>query len=62
MWGRLLRKKNPYSLLVEMEIGAATLENNMEYTQNINTACYPSILLLEIFPQVQTYCSRFFSL
>lgn len=26
----------------------------------INLACYPSILLLEIFQQVQTYCSRVF--
>lgn len=34
MLRKLLRKKNPYSLMVEIENGAATLQNNMEYTQN----------------------------
>ena len=31
MW----RKGNPHALLVEMQIGAATVENNMELPQKI---------------------------
>ena len=32
---RMRRKKNPHALLVGMQTGAATVENSMEFPQNI---------------------------
>ena len=49
MW----RKRNPFALLVEMQTGAATLENSMEVPQKIkNRTTYdPAIVLLGIYPK-----------
>ena len=49
MW----RKGNPLTLLVGMQVGAATLENSVEISQEIkNRASYdPAIALLGIYPK-----------
>ena len=52
MWARMQRKKNPFALLVGMQIGAATLENSMEGPQKIKIELpyNPAIALLGIYP------------
>ena len=47
---RLGRKGNPGTLLVQMQTGAATVENRMEFPQKTKngTALWPPIPLLEI--------------
>ena len=53
MLARMQRKRNPRALLVEMQAGAATLENSMEVTQKVeNTATLqPSICTTGCLPQ-----------
>ena len=48
MW----RKRNVLTLLVEMKIGAATMENNVEVSQKtkIELLHDPAITLLGIYP------------
>ena len=48
-----MEKGNPTALLVEMQTGAATLENSMEVHQKIKnrTPCDPAIALLGIYPR-----------
>ena len=50
---RLWRKGNPSTLLVGMQVGAATVENSMELPQKIkNGAAFdPMIPLLGIYPK-----------
>ena len=47
------RKGNPSALLVGMQIGAATVENNMEFPQKAKngTAFDPAIPLLGLYPK-----------
>ena len=40
MFERLWRKGNPHSLLVEIQIGAATKENSLELTQKIKSEIF----------------------
>ena len=49
MW----RKGNPSALLVGMQTGVATVENNMEFPQKTKngTPYYPAIPLLGIYPK-----------
>ena len=65
MW----RKGSPHALLVGMQIGAATMENNMDVPQKIKIEllCDPAISLLGIYSKktinskrytnTKTYCS-----
>ena len=50
---RMWRKGNPNSLLVEMQTGATTLENSMEFLHKIKMKlpCDPAISLLGIYPR-----------
>ena len=51
MLGRLWRKGNPPALLVGAYIGAATMENSIEVSQNTIELPYnPVIALLDIYP------------
>ena len=52
MW----RKWNPCALLVRMQNGAATMENNMDVFQilKMEPPYDPGILLLDIFPKEMT--------
>ena len=47
------RKGNPFTLLVGMQTGAATLENSMEVPQKVKnrTTQDPAITLLGIYPK-----------
>ena len=53
MLARMWRKRNPFALLVEMQTGAATLENSMEVPQKTKnrTTLNPAIALLGIYPR-----------
>ena len=53
MLARLWRKGNPSTLLVGMQIGAATVENSMEFPQNTKTELPfdPAIPLLGLYPK-----------
>ena len=53
MLARMQRKRNPLTLLVGLQTGAATLENSMEVPQKVkNRATYgPAIALLVIYPK-----------
>ena len=53
MLARMWRKGNPLTLLVGMQIGAATLENSMEVPQilKIELPYNPAIALLGIYPR-----------
>ena len=48
-----LRKGNPSTLLVGMQTGAATMENSMEFPQNLKMELPfdPAIPLLGLYPQ-----------
>ena len=49
---RMWRKGNPFALLVEMQICAATVESSIEISQKIkNGPCDPVIPLLGIYPK-----------
>ena len=50
MLERVWRKWNPPTLLVGMEIGAATVENSMEVPQKTKNNWDPAIPLLGIYP------------
>ena len=52
MLERVWRKGNPPALLVGMEVGAATMENSMEFPQKlkIELPYDPAIPLLGIYP------------
>ena len=49
---RLRRKGNPSTLLVGMQTGAATMENSMEFPQNLKMELPfdPAIPLVGLFP------------
>ena len=49
MW----RKRNLCALSVEMQIGTATVENSMEFSQKIKIElpCDPAITLLGVYPK-----------
>ena len=53
MFERLWRKGSSFTLLVGMEIGAATMENHMELLQKlkIKLPYDPTIPLLDIYPE-----------
>ena len=53
MLARMRRKGNPPTLLVGMQVGAATLEKSMEFPQKveIRATVDPAILLLGIYPK-----------
>jgi hypothetical protein len=53
MLARMLRKRNPHTLLVGMQASAFTLENSMEapYNLNIDLLYNPPIPLLRIYPK-----------
>ena len=50
---RMQRKRNPFALMVGMQIGAATLEKSMEVPQKlkIELPYDPAIALLGIYPR-----------
>ena len=50
---RMWKKENPLALLVEMQTGAASVENNMEVFKNlkIELSYNPAITLLGIYPK-----------
>ena len=50
---RLRRKRNPSTLLVGMQTGAATVENSMEFSQKTKngTPYDPAIPLLVLYPK-----------
>lgn len=50
MLERMWSKGNPLTLLVGMQVGAATLENSVEIPQNIELPYDPAIILLGIYP------------
>ena len=49
--GKDVEKREPYALLVGMEIGAATMENSMEFPQKLKIELLydPTVLLLAIY-------------
>ena len=51
MLARMWRKGNPFALLVEMQIGAATVESSVEIPQNFKngSAFDPGIPILGIY-------------
>ena len=53
MLARMLRKRNPLTLLVRMQTGATTLENSVEPPQKlqIQPPYDPAIALLVIYPK-----------
>ena len=57
MLERLWRKGNPSELLVGMQIGAATVENSMEFSQKtkMKLPLEPVIPLLGIYPKIPKY-------
>ena len=48
---RMQEKRISFALLVGMQTGAATLENNMEVPQKIELPYNPAIALLGIYPR-----------
>ena len=49
---RMWKKGNPHALLVEMQSGATTLENSMEFPQKIKNGNFdPVIPLLGVYPK-----------
>ena len=50
---RLWRKENPSAMLVGMQTGAATVENSMEFPQNLKMELPfdPAIPLLGLYPK-----------
>ena len=50
-----MEKGNPIALLVEMQTGAATLENSMEVPQKIKnrTTLKPETTVVGIYPKIQ---------
>ena len=53
MLERMRRKGNPSALLMGMQTGEATVENNMEFPQKTKngTAFFPAIQLLGLYPK-----------
>ena len=50
----MCRKRNPFALLMEMQTGAATVEDSMEFPQNTkkwNCISTPTIPLLVLYPK-----------
>jgi hypothetical protein len=53
MLGRIWQNRNPYTMLVGMQINTTTMESSMEFLrkQEIELPYDPVILLLDIYPK-----------